>query len=77
MKDLARMQSMINELVMLANKASLYSRRSCDYIEQLSDVNYAVLKKSWRKADKNVYPSFSAYINKLIKGKLKPCESYL
>ena len=61
---------MITELVTLANSVSMYDRYSCEYIENLSDVNYTVLKKAFRRADTNGDLSLSSFTNSLLRGKL-------
>ena len=63
-----RMPAMIEELVSLSNKLTSYERYSCEYIENLTDVNYSVLKRAWRKADTNGDLSLSRFVNSLLKG---------
>lgn len=62
-----RMPAMINELKALTSGLSMYDRYSCEYIEDLSDVNYSVLKRAWRKSDVNGDLSLSSFVNKLLK----------
>ena len=62
-----RMPAMIKELKSLASGLSIYDRYSCEYIENLSDVNYSVLKRAWRKSDVNGDLTLSRFVNKLLK----------
>ena len=71
----SRIPAMITELVTLANGVSMYERYSCEYIENLSDVNYTVLKKAFRKADLNGDLSLSRFVNNLLRGELKKSKS--
>jgi hypothetical protein len=66
----SKIPAMITELVTLANSVSMYDRYSCEYIENLSDVNYTVLKKAFRRADTNGDLSLSSFTNSLLRGKL-------
>ena len=66
----SRIPAMITELVNLANGLSMYQRYSCEYIEELSDVNYTVLKKAFKKANAKGNLTLSGFVNKLLKGKL-------
>ena len=71
----SRILGMTEELITLASGLTMYERYSCEFIENLSDVNYAVLKKAWRKADSNGDLSLSRFVNKLLKGKLNKAKS--
>ena len=62
-----RMPAMIKELKSLATGLSIYDRYSCEYVEELSDVNYSVLKRAWRKSDVNGDLTLSRFVNKLLK----------
>ena len=64
----SKIPAMKNELINLANSVSMYERYSCNYIEQLSDVNYSVLKRAYKKADTKGDLTLSKYVNTLLKG---------
>jgi len=72
-----RMPEMIKELVELANSSSMYERYACNYIENLTDVNYSVFKRSFKKANKNGELTQSKYCNTLVKGKLNKSLSIM
>ena len=67
----SRMPELKKELINLANDLSAYERYSCDYIDNLSDLNYSVLKRAWRKADKKGNLSLANFVNSILKGSLK------
>jgi len=71
----SRIPAMITELVSLANTLTTYERYSCEYVENLSDVNYSVLKRAWRKADTKGDLSLSRFVNSLLKGKLNKTKA--
>lgn len=71
----SRIPAMITELVSLANTLTMYERYSCEYIENLSDVSYSVLKRAWKKADVNGGLSLSRFVNSLLKGKLNKTKA--
>lgn len=73
----SRMPAMITELVTLANSVSMYERYSCEYIEELSDVNYTILKKAFRRANVNGDFSLSRFTNSLLRGKLNKAKSII
>jgi hypothetical protein len=66
----SRIPGLIEELKLLANGLTMYDLYSCEYIDRLSDVNYSVLKRAWRKADNRGDLSLSRFVNKLLKGKV-------
>ena len=65
-----RTAAMIEELNTLANSVTMYQRFACDFIENLSDVNYSVLKRAWRKADIKGNLSLAKFTRSLLNSKL-------
>lgn len=62
-----RMPELINELRTLSEGLSAYEQYTCDYVDNLSDVNYSVLKRAWRRADKKGDLPLARFVIKLLK----------
>ena len=71
----SRIPAMTEELIILASGLSMYERYSCEYVENLNDVNYSVLMRAWRKADVKSDLTLSRFVNKLLKGKLNKSKA--